>query len=395
MQTKPGAPLTIRLNFGGVTLADSWVRLANIRDTNYKKILLFNRLKTIQVPPAKNNINRSKVFDYASKKYDIFDINFTDENIPASLEVVITSRPTVPEFNALISDKSENGPWPYSYRRFLRGVVRPFPQQSNIKIQRLMTSSGVSWPSIPAFGNTDFTFLDDKLSKYILVWTNRSSAATNEKGQKRPDGGRDMGYQSTSFYPNEHNFPDILIGSTIAHEIGHRFGLDHDGAVVGGQKMEYYDGMWHDKTWFPIMGGTAFNIPFSQWSYGDYTNSTNKQDDIVQIVDSVKSSAVGNIKSLSAQLIKKPTKNMTRLSSVISTVQKFESFSNDGACWDLMSNNGFNIRTLQKNDVKTKNSEKFIEGMIGFPGDFDILKMVLPKGTYNFSVEKVQGYAKL
>lgn len=58
-----------------------------------------------------------------------------------------------------------------------------------------------------------------------------------------------------------------------AHELGHTFGLRHDGLTGG---SAYYTGQ---KNWAPIMGA-AFNKPVAQWSKGEYNRASNGEDDI-------------------------------------------------------------------------------------------------------------------
>ncbi len=69
----------------------------------------------------------------------------------------------------------------------------------------------------------------------------------------------------------------------ISHEIGHTFGLHHDGQGASG----YYGGHGSGATsWGPIMGA-----PYSQnvthWSKGDYVNANQQQDDLLFIGSSV------------------------------------------------------------------------------------------------------------
>lgn len=64
-------------------------------------------------------------------------------------------------------------------------------------------------------------------------------------------------------------------GMTISHEVGHTFGLRHDG--YGSE--EYHSG---NGTWGPIMGA-PFGLSVVAWSIGDYTKSTNTEDDLAMI----------------------------------------------------------------------------------------------------------------
>lgn len=65
------------------------------------------------------------------------------------------------------------------------------------------------------------------------------------------------------------------IASTISHELGHNFGLSHDGAPG----REYYSGDW---MWSPIMGSGDGNAT-STWSRGEYPNANNAEDDLAII----------------------------------------------------------------------------------------------------------------
>ncbi|MFK7767203.1 MAG: PEP-CTERM sorting domain-containing protein [Mariniblastus sp.] len=68
-------------------------------------------------------------------------------------------------------------------------------------------------------------------------------------------------------------------GMTNSHEIGHTLGLRHDG--IG--STTYHPGTGSgDTRWGPLMGA-PFNANITQWSNGDYANSTNQEDDLAII----------------------------------------------------------------------------------------------------------------
>lgn len=73
------------------------------------------------------------------------------------------------------------------------------------------------------------------------------------------------------------------VGRTAAHEGGHQMGLNHDGGGKGG---EYYEGI-PAYQWCPTMGnfwyGDNWNQALYQWSKGEYSTATNKEDDLTLI----------------------------------------------------------------------------------------------------------------
>ncbi len=69
----------------------------------------------------------------------------------------------------------------------------------------------------------------------------------------------------------------------ISHEIGHTFGLHHDGRGTDG----YYGGHGSGSTsWGPIMGA-PYNQNVTHWSKGDYVDANQQQDDLLVIGSSV------------------------------------------------------------------------------------------------------------
>lgn len=63
---------------------------------------------------------------------------------------------------------------------------------------------------------------------------------------------------------------------TNSHEVGHSLGLRHDG--LGAQQYHPGVGGSGPLSWGPLMGA-PFDANLSQWSRGDYANSTNTEDD--------------------------------------------------------------------------------------------------------------------
>ncbi|MDR2998394.1 MAG: hypothetical protein LBU78_09770 [Microbacterium sp.] len=72
------------------------------------------------------------------------------------------------------------------------------------------------------------------------------------------------------------------IAEGVSHEVGHNFGLDHQGIDDGSGVQEYYAPL--TGVWGPIMGQAELT-PVSQWTRGDYRGANHRQDDIAAITD--------------------------------------------------------------------------------------------------------------
>ncbi len=88
-------------------------------------------------------------------------------------------------------------------------------------------------------------------------------------------GSNHMYYQPAWVFSNGTTKNGKYIGEATAHEIGHNFGLNHDGNATSG-----YDS--GSPPWAPIMGA-SYSQPVSQWSKGEYPGANNAQDDLTQI----------------------------------------------------------------------------------------------------------------
>ncbi|RNM16355.1 fibronectin type III domain-containing protein [Nocardioides pocheonensis] len=66
----------------------------------------------------------------------------------------------------------------------------------------------------------------------------------------------------------------VLTAETIAHEVGHTFGLHHDGDAT----HEYSSGHGN---WFPLMGSSIRAV--GQFSIGEYAGANNTEDDLALI----------------------------------------------------------------------------------------------------------------
>lgn len=72
----------------------------------------------------------------------------------------------------------------------------------------------------------------------------------------------------------------ISIAEAASHELGHTFGLSHDGRTS--PLEEYFEG---HGSWAPIMG-VGYDRTIVQWSKGEYANASQRQDDLAIITNS-------------------------------------------------------------------------------------------------------------
>ncbi|MEN8261116.1 MAG: zinc-dependent metalloprotease family protein, partial [Pseudomonadota bacterium] len=81
------------------------------------------------------------------------------------------------------------------------------------------------------------------------------------------------------YYNNLGNGYAKYVGEAASHELGHNFGLSHDGT----SSDAYYFGHGEGPTsWAPIMGA-GYNREMSQWSKGEYVDANQLQDDLAII----------------------------------------------------------------------------------------------------------------
>jgi hypothetical protein len=76
-------------------------------------------------------------------------------------------------------------------------------------------------------------------------------------------------------------------GEACAHELGHTFGLAHDGTVAPKSSAYYYG----HGDWAPVMGVTYYKS-IIQWSKGEYALASTKTDDINAIASVVRTGTI-------------------------------------------------------------------------------------------------------
>ncbi len=89
-------------------------------------------------------------------------------------------------------------------------------------------------------------------------------------------GGNGYGYRQPAWvFPQKLGNSPKNIAEAVSHEVGHNFGLNHDGNATQGYDTGH-------GAWAPIMG-VGYSRAISQWSKGDYAGANNQEDDVALI----------------------------------------------------------------------------------------------------------------
>lgn len=408
MQTKPGSENVLYIEFNGGKItspvpslftyygqAFSWVDVANFIDTDgtyidlVRDILLGKYINEINVPASiLMQPHKTLITQWVGQFYEIFDVNVTDEinvfngaNKKKRWRCFVTRRPSDLDYNNLLNNFQENTSYPYSWRRFLVGTA------FNTLRLLIASASGFQLSEIPMNWHLNGGFSQDAvnlLGNRALPWSDPAMNFPCFIFENLSATDRVYVLQTANFFQIPRmkadgssagaDFINTSLAEGIAHEFAHNCGLLGHKSYFG---QEYYAG---HTPWGPLMGSPFKNKSpgaqeleaLIQWSKGEYRGARDNVDDILKLQEYI-------------PFIKKPKKSKNTANA--NDVKTFELVHNsDVPKWD--ENLGYNVRTLTKSDVFTDdNGKKVIQGMIGFPYDFDVLKILLPEGTYNFSID--------
>ncbi|MGB1873972.1 MAG: zinc-dependent metalloprotease family protein [Akkermansiaceae bacterium] len=141
---------------------------------------------------------------------------------------------------------------------------------------------------------------------------------------------------------------------TISHEVGHTFGLRHDGLSSQPGQTEYHEG---NGTWGPIMGA-PFGLNVVSWSNGDYDGSTRTEDDLQIINDlsaNFRDDQFGDSDEEAFDIAGEPGDEDVELEGVIETPDDVDVFT-------FMTNGGSVTLTVDPEGVAISES-KFVTNM--------------------------------
>lgn len=133
----------------------------------------------------------------------------------------------------------------------------PYTSWSTTTLHAVITKSAPNFPSNTSGGVAYVgVFGDSNLPSYRPAWVYYNM----------------LGFTSTK-----------NIAEATSHELGHNFGLAHDGTSTQG----YYGGLGSGaSSWAPIMG-VGYSKTLSQWSKGEYPDANNQEDDTAIISSQV------------------------------------------------------------------------------------------------------------
>lgn len=190
-----------------------------------------------------------------------------------------------------------------------------------------------------------------------IAWGGRVWLPNPDSTQSNPL--MDIAYQNIS---QNNNYHWTGIARTIAHEVGHSLGLLHHGLGNENDIDNYEEYYFGNEVWVPIMGGEADGTRLYQWNDGSYDGASKPWQKDIDVI------------SKNAGLLKLKDQSILGTEGPGKSTPDYPENDNK-----IISRRAKLVSTL---DIKETQSVKTIEGMIGYPLDTDVLKIVLKAGDY-------------
>jgi len=172
-------------------------------------------------------------------------------------------------------------------------------------------------------------------------------------------------------------------GEAASHEVGHTFGLGHDGRTNPSEG--YFAGHGN---WAPIMG-VGYYKPITQWSKGEYNFSNNKEDDLAKISSATynvgfRNDDYGNSTSAAATIVS----GSVSKSGLIERTSDIDFFSFNSGSGTI----NLTVNTVSRHGdldvlVKLYNSGGAVIGTYNPAGLNSSLSASVSAGTYYLSVD--------
>ena len=173
-------------------------------------------------------------------------------------------------------------------------------------------------------------------------------------------------------------------GEAASHEIGHTFGLGHDGR--NNPSEGYFAG---HGDWAPIMG-VGYNKTITQWSRGEYNSANNLEDDLAKISGSTynvgyRNDDHGNATSAATSI---PASNNVGRSGIIERTSDVDFFSFNSGSGTI----NLNINTVYRHPdldiiIRLYNSSGALIGTYNPGGVNASLSINVGQGIYYLSVD--------
>ena len=365
------------------------------RDIDIQELAAFTGIEFPAALSHGNSARMQEIQQKIRKNFEFTEIVFV--NTPAALaQSNATQKVQVQICSKSNPDVSNQDSIPASFKYFLASNCF---RKDNIK-----DSSGnwFNWQAFPLEGLTGSNFSDkNKYGEPIVVVFDNDNLGYNFNRQTPPQSAPLNSALQYGNFTVSNTLIDIeYMAEVISHEIGHAFDLDHWEDASGG----YHPG---NDVSIPIMGGSKLGSlnpdkRFFHWSKGDDSTQIAEkpgQNDFYFFAKHLVPIKLRGTHILNAFRIGLPSNGpWPNPANMLMTYQDFLQQENLSDKYKIFNNPyigtflsvGGSVSTRRSRlintaDVAVRDGLHTIPGLIGFPGDFDILKIILKAGTYQVS----------